>query len=227
MGIGRLFVGFNTWSVLFRLALAVIAGGLIGLERGRHGRAAGLRTHILICMGACATALTGIYLNVVLGFSDDVSRLSAQVISGIGFLGAGTILIRNRSVITGLTTAAGMWTTAVIGIAIGCGFYEGALIATVFIIVSMTILIRLEKRTKIISNIYVELGDINDVERVVNIIHKNKENLYNYDVVPPKSGKDGNVGVTFVLGGDNDLDQLDKELRESGNVVMIIYNSGI
>ena len=171
----EIIVEFNTWSVLFRLALAVISGGLIGLERGRHGRAAGLRTHILICMGACATALTGIYLNVVLGFSDDVSRLSAQVISGIGFLGAGTILIRNRSVITGLTTAAGMWTTAVIGIAIGCGFYEGALMATVFIIVSMTILIRLEKRTKIISNVYVELGEITDVEKVVNLIQKNKE----------------------------------------------------
>ena len=101
-----LFEGFGAATVILRLVVAALMGGLIGSERGRHGRPAGLRTHILICIGAAMTSLTSMYLSEMLGFNDDVARISAQVISGIGFLGAGTIMIRNNSVITGLTTAA-------------------------------------------------------------------------------------------------------------------------
>ena len=97
----------NLLSTVVRLLLAAVLGGLIGTERGAKGRAAGMRTHIIVCIGAAMTALVGLYTTDVLGQSSDPMRLSAQVISGIGFLGGGMILIRGRHRITGLTTAAG------------------------------------------------------------------------------------------------------------------------
>ena len=105
---------FNMVSVLLRLFLAVIVGGIIGFERGRHGSAAGFRTHILVCVGATMTSLCSLYASLSLQLPGDIFRLSAQVISGIGFLGAGIILVRNNSTVAGLTTAAGMWVTATI-----------------------------------------------------------------------------------------------------------------
>ena len=105
-------------QILIRTFLAVIIGGLIGSERARHGRAAGMRTHILVCLGACLTSMISIYAALYLGSTGDLTRISAQVISGIGFLGAGMIILKNNNVITGLTTAAGVWTTSVIGIAL-------------------------------------------------------------------------------------------------------------
>jgi len=123
---------FNYVTICIRLVLAIIAGGIIGNERGKHGSAAGLRTHILVCVGAAMTALTGYYVYDTLNISGDIMRLAAQVVSGIGFLGAGMIIVKNGNVVTGLTTAAGMWATAAIGIALGYGFYSGAIVATIF-----------------------------------------------------------------------------------------------
>jgi len=122
---------FNYATIAIRLVLAVLAGGIIGHERGKHGSAAGLRTHILVCIGSAMSSLTGYYVFHTLGIEGDVLRLSAQVVSGIGFLGAGMIIVKNSNIVTGLTTAAGMWATSAIGIALGFGFYSGAAIATV------------------------------------------------------------------------------------------------
>ena len=116
----------NIITIVLRLLLASLLGGLIGLERERRDRPAGLRTYIIVCLGACMSSLVGQFAVNTLGFDSDPLRLGAQVISGIGFLGAGTILVRERFMVTGLTTAAGLWTTAVIGLALGIGFYEGA-----------------------------------------------------------------------------------------------------
>ena len=98
-------------AVLFRFFISFLLSGIIGFERSRHGRPAGLRTHIIVCLGSTMTALIGQYTCLVMGFSSDPMRVSAQVISGIGFLGAGTILIRGRNHVTGLTTAAGIYLT--------------------------------------------------------------------------------------------------------------------
>lgn len=118
----------NAASVCFRLALAVLLGRMIGAEREHRGKAAGLRTHIFVALGAAMSAMLGVYISEVYGSAADVTRMSAQVISGIGFLGAGTILVRHRSFITGLTTAACIWTTGIIGLAVGYGFYEPAIV---------------------------------------------------------------------------------------------------
>ena len=118
----------NLLTMIIRTLLALLCAGVIGYERDAHGSAAGLRTHILVCIGAMIAMSTGVF--AATHFSGDVSRIGAQVVSGIGFLGAGTIMV-NRGHIKGLTTAAGLWTSACIGLAIGIGFYEAAIVGTV------------------------------------------------------------------------------------------------
>ena len=131
----------NTASVLLRLTLAMFCGGMIGLERARKHRPAGFRTYMLVCMGAALTMLLSQYENHMLhsvwapiaseiGIRTDVSRFGAQVINGIGFLGTGTILITEQREVKGLTTAAGLWGTAGIGLAIGAGFYGLGIFST-------------------------------------------------------------------------------------------------
>lgn len=117
----------NTASIILRLTLATICAGIIGLERGRKKRPAGLRTHILVCIGATLIMITGQYMRDILHIQDDVSRMGAQVISGIGFLGAGTIIVVGRNEVKGLTTAAGLWACACMGLAIGIGFMKALL----------------------------------------------------------------------------------------------------
>lgn len=137
-------------EIILRLSLAAFLGGLVGLERERKNWAAGLRTHMLVCVGASLTMMVSTY-----GFADilgtknivlDPSRIAAQVISGIGFIGAGTILFLREGIIRGLTTASGLWTVAAVGLATGGGMYFAALITTVLAIVILWILQPLEKR---------------------------------------------------------------------------------
>jgi putative Mg2+ transporter-C (MgtC) family protein len=115
-------MNINEISVIFRLSLATGCGFVLGLERTRKRRPAGLRTYMLVCVGACVTMLTGLFLREYYGASE-VARMSAQVVSGIGFLGVGTIMVTRHYRVKGLTTAAGLWCTACLGTAVGAGFY--------------------------------------------------------------------------------------------------------
>ncbi len=186
---------FNLVSILLRLALAMVVGGIIGYERGRHGSAAGFRTHILVCVGASMTSLTSLYASLLLGLPGDIFRLSAQVISGIGFLGAGIILVRNNNTVSGLTTAAGMWVTATIGMALGYGFYEGVLVGTAICVVTTTFLTKLERKTKQSIHFYAEIESIENVQRVLDEIGIILEKDLVLEVITAKSGILGNVGV--------------------------------
>jgi putative Mg2+ transporter-C (MgtC) family protein len=134
-------------EVVFRLLLSVLFSGLIGLEREVYGRAAGLRTHILVCVGATLIMLTAIHLyEQFRGLVEvDPGRVAAQVVSGIGFLGAGTI-IQFRGSVRGLTTAASLWAAAGMGLAIGSGFYMGAIATTAIVLAVLYILSRVERR---------------------------------------------------------------------------------
>lgn len=147
-------------AIALRIVAAVIIGGLIGLERGLKNRPAGLRTYMLVCVGACLVMLTNQYMCQVYGTGDPV-RMGAQVVSGIGFLGAGTIIVTRRNQIKGLTTAAGLWSAAGVGLALGVGFYEAALIGGFAVFFVMTLLQRMDnnmhRKTKILE-IYVELS---------------------------------------------------------------------
>lgn len=146
-------------AVALRLLCAIILGGLIGLERGLKNRPAGLRTYMLVCTGACLIMLTNQYIFQFFGTGDPV-RMGAQVVSGIGFLGGGTIIITRHSRIKGLTTAAGLWSAAAVGLALGIGFYEAAIMGGAAIFVIMTLLQRMDNKmhskTKRMD-VYVEL----------------------------------------------------------------------
>ena len=134
-------------AVVLRILAAVILGGMIGLEREMKNRAAGLRTYILVCVGACLIMLTNQYIYQSFGTGDPV-RMGAQVVSGIGFLGAGTIIVTKRSQIKGLTTAAGLWATAGLGLALGIGFYEAALAGTLAILIVITLMQRMDDQMR-------------------------------------------------------------------------------
>ena len=136
----------NFVSVALRLLLSAVIGFSLGMERGRKRRPAGCRTYILICLGAAITTLTSQYLYLNLHYYTDMARLGAQVVAGIGFIGAGTIVVTRQQRVKGLTTAAGLWASAIIGLAIGGGFYEGALLATVLVFFAESFLSRLEYR---------------------------------------------------------------------------------
>ena len=132
--------GLEFWPVFLKVVLAAVCGLVIGLERSAKNRPAGFRTHVLVCLGACTAALTGLYLYLELRLVSDVSRIGAQVISGLGFIGAGTIIITKRRSIKGLTTAAGLWTTGIIGLGIGFGYYEIGILGTVLVLLTEIIL---------------------------------------------------------------------------------------
>ena len=138
----------NTFTVVLRMLLAFLCGTAIGFERSYKNRPAGFRTHILVCIGAAAASMTGIYLYLNQGLPTDISRLGAQVVSGLGFIGAGTIIVTRNRTVKGLTTAAGLWASGVIGLALGTGFYEGGIIATVLVLVTETVFSRLGARIK-------------------------------------------------------------------------------
>ncbi len=146
-------------SAIIRILLSVFLGGIIGLERGLKNHPAGLRTYILVCMGACIVMMTNQYVYQVFDGGDPV-RMGAQVISGIGFLGAGTIIVTSKNQIKGLTTAAGLWTTACVGLALGIGLHEVAIIGGVVIFIVLTLLNKLDhylKENRKTVELYIEL----------------------------------------------------------------------
>jgi len=137
----------NLFSTIIRLSLAFILGGVIGLEREKKGVSAGLRTHILVTVGAALVMLTSLYIYGNYqgeGGNIDPGRIAAGVITGIGFLGAGTI-IRSKEGIHGLTTAASIWVSAAIGLAVGCGYFSAAIIVTGASYLALSLLKKLEK----------------------------------------------------------------------------------
>ena len=149
----------TTLSIAVRMIAAFICGGLIGLEREFKRRTAGFRTHILIALGACIAILTTLYLYQAMHLYTDISRLGAQVIAGVSFVGAGTIIVTRSRHIKGLTTAAGLWTASIIGLACGAGYAECALFATLMVLLAELVLIRIEyrfvkRRSEV--NLYVE-----------------------------------------------------------------------
>ena len=133
-------------AVVWRMLLSVLCGGLIGLEREYKRRPAGFRTHILICMGASLTTMTGQFLCLNLHYYTDMTRLGAQVVAGIGFIGAGAIILTRGHRVKGLTTAAGLWAAGIIGLSLGAGFYEGGLVATALVLLTEMVLSKVEYR---------------------------------------------------------------------------------
>lgn len=140
----------NAAVITFRVALSLIFGGIIGFERGYKNQPAGFRTYMLVCLGAAMVMMTNQYISQVY-HTGDPSRLGAQVISGIGFLGAGTIIVTAKNQVKGLTTAAGLWSAACLGLAVGIGFYMGGLIAWISIVLIMSVFSKMERHFRRVS----------------------------------------------------------------------------
>lgn len=174
-------------SILVRLLLAWVIGFAIGIDRERRNRSAGIRTHVLVCIGAALVMMTGQF--VFLHFPDangDVARLGAQVISGIGFLGAGTILVTKKLHVRGLTTAAGLWACACTGLAIGIGFIEGTIIAVVLIVVTLRLVTVFEKRLHRNTHnfdLYVEFKNNQDVRGLIRLLHSEKISFTDFNLI--------------------------------------------
>lgn len=187
-------------SILLRLMLALVCGGLLGLERGKKKRPAGFRTHMLVCVGSALAMITNQYMAEHYA-GIDASRMGAQVISGIGFLGAGTIMVTGLQKIRGLTTAAGLWVVACIGLAFGTGFYSGGIIATVLCYVINTVLHRVETKMETnarVIGIYVELTDVSYVGRLLEKLRQLDINVTEFETGKARVS-DSHVGVLLVV----------------------------
>jgi len=219
---------FNAVSIAVRIFLAMVVGGLIGIERGKQGRAAGMRTHILVCLGAALTVMIGVYARESLGVvNSDPLRIAAQVVSGIGFLGVGTILIKGRFQITGLTTAAGVWATATIGLALGIGFYEGALLVFAATFLTVTLLHKLEYKLgkqQRRFGIYVEINSDKNIRHAITAL-ETKYGASGIQVTSARSGVPGNVGIEANINNlknQNPPAKISTELEELDFVIFAI-----
>ena len=189
-------------SIALRMVAAFLCGGLIGLEREFKRRTAGFRTHILICLGAAITTLTSQYLFLELHYATDMARLGAQVVAGIGFIGAGTILVTRRQRVKGLTTAAGLWAAAITGLCFGAGFYEGGVIATVLILVAELLFSLLE--FKLLArireiNLYVECVEAAGLDRVIRLIAEEQIKLQSMEAMRVSGEGHGNTSAIMFL----------------------------
>ena len=213
---------FNELSVMVRIILAVIAGGIIGIERGIHGSSAGLRTHIFVCVGSALTALCSLYVSKVLGYSGDVFRIPASVVSGIGFLGAGTILVKNDNSIAGLTTATGMWVTAITGITFGYGFYAGGIVTTLICIVNAALLTKVEHNRLHNLRFYIEVSNVDRIQPIINKIYDIlKKHIY-IEPIPAKSGIVGHVGLEVTASTKDDFEKVKNELSSFEEIYYIV-----
>lgn len=188
----------NFESMALRIILAMIMGGVIGYERELKHRPAGFRTYMLVALGSAVTVILSQYLDLMLstGWEDslrenqvgnrtDVVRIGAQVINGIGFIGAGTILVTSRNEVKGLTTAAGLWASACMGLAIGAGFYECFLIGFALVIFIMKLLPLIEDAVLSRArnmNIYIEMDNIENLSNIVNRIKADGIRMYDVDI---------------------------------------------
>ena len=192
----RFFRELNIWSMMLRIVLAMLVGGVIGMDRERKGRAAGFRTYILVALGAAITVILSQYLDQMLNSfmrdaydvvkrRTDVVRLGTRVISGVGFLAAGTIIVTGKQEVKGLTTAAGLWASACMGLAVGAGFIECVLVSFLLIILSIRVLPAIE--TLILNRsrnmlLYVETENILHLSAIINYIKREDIRIFSLEI---------------------------------------------
>jgi len=212
---GNYLLELNYVTAVIRLVLAACCGALMGLNREKKQQAAGLRTHTLVCTASCLAMMTGLY--VAVNYDGDPGRLAAQVISGVGFLGAGTIMVgSHQSGIRGLTTAANLWAAAGVGLALGCGFYIPGLVACA---VMLFILSRLERVDNRINpklqhmELYVEIEDISVMRQLILVCKSRGYRIISLETNRGKQGKNKTSAV--LLDVQEEKAELHQTLLES------------
>ena len=191
--------------------MAIVLGGMIGMERGLKNRPAGLRTYMLVCLGACIVMLTNQYVYEAFGVGDPV-RMGAQVVSGIGFLGAGTIIVTARNQIKGLTTAAGLWASACVGLALGIGLYAVSIMGSVAIFVILTLLheldFRMRRSTKQVE-VYVELKHNVAVGQFLDFVRDRQYEPSNLQILLENTSDNGILAFSVTLKGQKNCNHDD------------------
>ena len=209
-------------SMVLRFLTATLAGAVIGYSRGKAQHAAGLRTHILVCIGAAGAMIVGEYLVSVKGFDTDAARIPAQVISGIGFLGAGSIIVTGRSHVTGLTTAAGLWASACMGLAAGAGYFSCVLVMCVLILLVLEILYKVDKHYVSQSRqmfLYLELQRGTRMGTVLSLLNEHHVRVYAFD----RLGTD----TEECLGYRLNVEIEDRDLHRSDLITMMSGIDGV
>lgn len=193
-------LSLNELSMVLRLFLSALLSGVLGFERVRKRRAAGVRTYILVCTGAALVMMTGQFVTQTYGVGQDAMRIGAQVVSGIGFLGAGTILLTGQHRVKGLTTAAGLWASACIGLAVGAGFYWGGIAVTCIIILTMTIMERAQtaftSRIKTIQ-LYVLFDNMSRISSFFEFVREHAMIVSDFETI--RVAGDVGIGTNFKI----------------------------
>ena len=196
------FRDLNIYTILIRVIMSLVIGGVIGLERGLKKHPAGFKTYMLVCLGATLVMMTNQFIFDNFAGTGDVSRLGAQVISGIGFLGAGTIIVTRQNQVKGLTTAAGLWTAACVGLAIGIGFYEGAVFAGIAVFLIMTFFNKVDKlvyaKTPILK-LYLNLDSADGVTRLISYCKEHDYNVSDIQIYKEKEFASNPVGLVTTI----------------------------
>lgn len=220
----ELLGGLGIIDTFFKLLLALICGGILGIDRGRKNRPAGFRTYMLVCVASAMVMITNEYITIKYG--GDPSRMGAQVISGIGFLGAGTIIVTGRNRVKGLTTAAGLWASACIGLTIGIGYYSGAIVGCLMIFVAMELLHGLEKnlmhKTKEMT-LYVEFSNTTDIGKLIKLIKNNGLKVSDMELIKSNNMNEPVIGgiFTVISPKKTSYDHVIEMLRKSEGICTI------
>ena len=214
LGVDGLFALARDWSavaVLLRLALAAAVGIVVGAEREHKNKIAGVKTHVLVCLGSAMAMIVSEYL--LHQFPDaraDLARIGAQVVSGVGFLGVGTIMVTGRNEVQGLSTAAGLWVCACIGLAAGAGYVEGTLIAMVFVLFTFVVLSRVDAwvhKSERTIDVYVELEEGFGVRELVQSLRSQRYDYSNLSLMRDSEGRlGGAVALTLRRPGGGEKD---------------------
>jgi len=217
----------TTAAVLVRMVLAMVCGGLIGIEREHKRRPAGFRTHILICLGAAITTLTSQYLALEMHYFTDMARLGAQVIAGIGFIGAGTIIITRRRRVKGLTTAAGLWTAAIVGLAVGAGYYEAAVYTTFLVLLAEIVFSRLEYRVmKNVRDIclFIEYIGNDSLDNTISLLRNINGTITDLEITRPSGSEKEDhfcAVITLQVGGRGQAEKIINDISTLDGIVSV------
>lgn len=210
-------------AVSLKLVLATAFGFIVGINREKKRRGAGTRTHALVCMAACLVMITSEYLAVTYpAYNGDVARLGAQVISGMGFIGAGTIVVTRYNHIRGLTTAASLWATACLGLVIGAGFITAGIIATalmLFLLITVDGLDKYMVRHTMVRDYLIVFDDLSSLSQFMSEVKKADIRVLNIDL--NRSSSDQRLAVIITLEEREDLAEFMSKLKFGGGIEML------
>lgn len=219
----RIISEWNTVSIGMRLICSMFIGVIIGIDREYKNRGAGIKTHVLVCLGSTLVMMVGEY--IAFQFPDskvDITRIGAQVVSGVGFLGVGTIIVTGKNQVKGLTTAAGLWVCACTGLAVGIGFVQGAILTVLLIIFTLKGLSFLERvmhKYKKRFDMYIEFESNKSIKIFISKMRERKVKISNMNFVKESLKDDGPMAiVTCEISKIREREEFLEILREMNGI---------